>query len=198
LLLYSDCNQIHIKMKATVQYNDYVGSTAADISDFTTLEKYLEEIDVDIKRYHPIGVKFFTSYGDGCNVSILCEDMVNDNSLVELRLDEMSIPDFFSLFKRLEVILHLKSSGDRDITQSITINIDPIKKEKLIQFGFSEDGDIYTKKYANGIIATLYNEGEGVIPHADFKDKDYPYSIVYKMSDIEQLDNNWNKGNLNF
>lgn len=36
-------------MKATVQYNDYVGSTAADISDFTTLEKYLEEIDVDIK-----------------------------------------------------------------------------------------------------------------------------------------------------
>lgn len=39
-------------MKATVQYNDYVGSTAADISDFTTLEKYLEEIDVDIKRYH--------------------------------------------------------------------------------------------------------------------------------------------------
>lgn len=133
-------------MKATVQYNDYVGSTAADISDFTTLEKYLEEIDVDIKRYHPIGVKFFTSYGDGCNVSILCEDMVNDNSLVELRLDEMSIPDFFSLFKRLEVILHLKSSGDRDITQSITINIDPIKKEKLIQFGFSEDGDIYTKK----------------------------------------------------
>ena len=87
-------------MKATVQYNDYVGSTAADISDFTTLEKYLEEIDVDIKRYHPIGVKFFTSYGDGCNVSILCEDMVNDNSLVELRLDEMSIPDFFSLFKK--------------------------------------------------------------------------------------------------
>ena len=119
-------------MKATVQYNDYVGSTAADISDFTTLEKYLEEIEVDIKRYHPIGVKFFTSYGDGCNVSILCEDMANDNSLVELRLDEMPIPDFFSLFKRLEVILHLKSSGDRDITQSITINIDPIKKEKLI------------------------------------------------------------------
>ena len=45
LLLYSNCNQIHIKIKATVQYNDYVGSTSADISDFTTMEKYLEEID---------------------------------------------------------------------------------------------------------------------------------------------------------
>lgn len=185
-------------MKATVQYNDYVGSAAADISDFTTLEKYLKKIDIDIKRYHPIGVKFFTSYGDGCNVSIICEDMANDNSLVELRLDEMSIPDFFALFKRLEAILHLKNFEDRDITQSITINIDPIKTEKLIQLGFSEEGDTYTKKYANGIIATLYNEGEGVIPHAVFKDRDYPYSIVYKMSDIEQLDNNWNKGNLNF
>lgn len=185
-------------MKATVQYNDYVGSTAADISDFITLEKYLEEIDVDITRYRPIGAKFFTSYGDGCNVSIICEDMTNDNSLVELRLDEMSISDFFSLFKRLEVVLHLKRFEDKSITQSITINIDPIKKENLIQLGFSEDGDTYTKKYDNGIIATLYNEGEGVIPHAEFKGRDYPYSIVYKMNDIKQLDNNWNKGNLNF
>lgn len=181
-------------MKATVQYNDYVGSTAADISDFTTIEKYLEEIDVDIKRYHPIGAKFFTSYGDGCNVSIICEDMTNDNSLVELELGEMSIPDFFSLFKRLEVILHLKGFKDRDITQSIAINVDPIKEEKLTQLGFYKAGDTYTKKYANGIIATLYNEGEGVIPHADFKGRDYPYSIVYKMNDIKQLDNNWNKG----
>lgn len=184
-------------MKATVKYNDYVGSTAADISDFITLEKYLEEIDVDIKRYHPIGVNFFTSYGDGCNVSIICEDTTNGNSLVELRLDEMSISDFFSLFKRLEVILHLKGSEDRDIAQSITINIDPIKKENLIQLGFSDNGDTYTKKYANGIIATLYNEGEGVIPHADFEDRNYSYSIVYKMNDIKQLDNNWSAGNLN-
>ncbi len=185
-------------MKAFVQYNDYVGSTAADISDFTTLEKYLEEINVDTKRYYPIGIEFFTSYGDRCNVSIICKDVTNNNSLVELRLDEMSISTFFSLFKRLEIILHMKGYEDRDIDKSITINTDPIEKENLIKLGFSEDGDTYTKKYTNGIIATLYNEGEGIIPHADFHGKDYPYSIVYKMNDIKQLDNNWNAGNLNF
>ena len=37
-------------MKATVQYNDYVGSTAADISDFTTLEKYLEEKELSLMQ----------------------------------------------------------------------------------------------------------------------------------------------------
>jgi len=185
-------------MKATVQYNDYVGSTAADISDHTTLEKYLEEINVDTKRFHPIGVRFFTSYGDRCNVAIICQDATNDNSLVELNLDEMSISDFLSLFKRLEIILHFKGYENRDIDESITINIDPIEKEKLMQLGFSEDGDIYTKEYTNGIIATLYNEGEGVIPHANFNGEDHPYSIVYKMNDIEQLNTNWAAGNLKF
>jgi len=183
-------------MKATVQYNDYVGSTAADISDHTTLEKYLEEINVDTKRFHPIGARFFTSYGDGCNASIICKDVADNNSLVELRLDEMSISEFLSLFKRLEIILHLKGYEDRNIDKSITINTDPIEKEKLMQLGFEENGDTYTKEYANGIIATLYNEGDGVIPHADFKGKDYPYSIVYKMNNIEQLNNNWNAGKL--
>ena len=185
-------------MKATVQYNDYVGSTAADISDFTNLEKYLEEINVDTKRFHPIGARFYTSYGKGCNVAIICEDATNDNSLVELNLDEMSISDFLSLFKRLEIIFHFKGYENRNIDESITININPIEKEKLMQLGFSEDGDTYTKEYTNGIIATLYNEGEGVIPHANFKGEDYPYSIVYKMCDIEQLNSNWDAGELKF
>ncbi len=184
-------------MKATVQYNDFVGSTAADISDYTTLEKYLEEINVDTKRFHPIGTRFFTSYGDRCNVAIICEDITNNNSLVELSLDEMSISDFLSLFKRMEIILHLKGYEDRNIDMSITVNTDSIEKGKLMQLGFEDNGDTYTKEYANGIIATLYNEGEGVIPHADFNGKDHPYSIVYKMDDIEQLNDNWDAGKLN-
>lgn len=185
-------------MKATVQYNDYVGSAAADISDSTNLEEYLEGISVDTQRYHPVGAKFFTSYGDRCNVSILCKDVINNNSLVELSLDEMSISDFFSLFKRLEIILHYEGYENENIDETITINIDPIKKEELIQLGFSENSDTYTKRYANGIIASLHKEGEGIIPHANLNGQEYPYSIVYKMDDIKKLDNIWNIGNFSY
>ena len=60
-----------LNMKAYVQYNDFLGTAAADISDYTTLEKYLNGINVDTNRYHPIGAKFYTSYGDYfCNFEI--------------------------------------------------------------------------------------------------------------------------------
>lgn len=47
-----------LNMKAYVQYNDFLGTAAADISDYTTLEKYLNGINVDTNRYHPIGLNF--------------------------------------------------------------------------------------------------------------------------------------------
>ena len=45
-------------MKASTQYNDFVGTTAADISDHSNLTDFLNGRGVDTERYEPIGASF--------------------------------------------------------------------------------------------------------------------------------------------
>lgn len=62
-------------MKANTQYNDYVGTCAADESDFQTLKEYLTSLGVDTNRFQPIGATFYVgNVSDFISFSIICTD----------------------------------------------------------------------------------------------------------------------------
>lgn len=61
-------------MKASVQYNDFIGTSAADISDHTNLNEFLASRGVDTDRYNAIGASFYVGYSDFFSASIICID----------------------------------------------------------------------------------------------------------------------------
>lgn len=119
-------------MKATVQYNDFVGTAAADISDHTDLSRYLEHIGVDVDHYLPVGIRFYSSdYGmedNTVNFSIICRNSETDK-LVEIREDKkQTFRNFISLFKRFNVIVTHKRYLDEELEEE-TIYITPKEEE---------------------------------------------------------------------
>jgi len=100
-------------MKATVQYNDFVGSAAADISDHFSLNDFLKERNVDTERYNAIGAEFYCGYSDFFSVYIICVD--KDRSTDEKRYlvnigfeKKITKDEFFDLFKRFNVVITQK------------------------------------------------------------------------------------------
>jgi hypothetical protein len=116
-------------MKADVQYNDFIGTSAADISDHTDLDKLLSSRGIDIDRYESIGASFYSSYSDFFSASIICIDKQKSTSnksfIVKIRLnDEFDKDEFFDLFKRFNVVITTKYGGyqDQAIDDEITID----------------------------------------------------------------------------
>lgn len=104
-----------MKAQANVKYNDFKGTAAADISDFSNLEDFLRNKGVDINRYNPVGVDFDSSY-EKCSYGVICRDKEANNKLVEIRFEsEGSYEEFFSLFKRFNVILTHGAYDDCEI-----------------------------------------------------------------------------------
>lgn len=96
-------------MKAKVQYNDLVGTAAADISDFylNSLNEFLKQRfpNFDWGRYYCLGCKFYTSYGQYPSISFICRD-IEDATFHLLQPDEeYSIEEFFNLFKRFSIVI---------------------------------------------------------------------------------------------
>lgn len=106
-------------MKASVQYNDFVGTSAADISDFQNLEDVLVEWGVDTNRFHPVGVTFNTGDTGHCFFSILCKDETRaDDKIVKVSYYKdsgYSLKDVMKLFKRFEVIVSTEEVQDREL-----------------------------------------------------------------------------------
>lgn len=102
-------------MKADVQYNDFKGTAAADISDFLG-SKYGDDLDsfgkyfkIDETRFKVIGISIYGT--DSFYISFLCVDKVKSTSdkehIVSMSIDiedDRDILDF--LFKRLHIVLH--------------------------------------------------------------------------------------------
>ena len=104
-------------MKADVQYNDFVGTAAADISDFLgskfgdDLYSFGKYFKVDETRFKVIGISIYGT--DSFYISFLCVDKLksteNKEHIVKMSIDienEKEILDF--LFKRLHIVLHSK------------------------------------------------------------------------------------------
>ena len=101
-------------MKASVQYNDYRGTVAADMSDYTFLSDYLKGRGVDVERYEPIGVRFYSGYSEFVSVNFICIDHQSDErKAVTLKLEnQLSVSEFLDLFKRMEIILTFAKGRD--------------------------------------------------------------------------------------
>ena len=114
-------------MKASVQYNDYLGTAAADISDWIKLDEYLEQKGVDTNRYEAIGAEFFHGVRSFW-ASIICIDKESKtpNKAVRISFEKgLSEEEFFSLFKRFEVVITKKYGNYQDLeVDGDTIMID--------------------------------------------------------------------------
>jgi len=95
-------------MKASVQYNDFIGTAAADISDFKSLDDLMKSQRIDPSRYEAVGVNFYSGEHDYFSCSLLCLDKsVGDKDnphLVKIMID-LESKDFFKYFKRFNVVL---------------------------------------------------------------------------------------------
>ena len=104
-------------MKARVQYNDLMGTAAADITDFSlnSLEKYLTDHfdNYDTERYFCVGCRLYISGQTSNAVSIrfICLDKVEHKYVYLCPAGDMSYEKVFSLFKRFDVVL----GNDEDI-----------------------------------------------------------------------------------
>ena len=98
-------------MKATVQYNDLVGTAAADISDFynNSLQAYLQKRfpKYDSGRFSCVGCDVFLG-GQGTNhgtISFICLDKV-ENKYVRMRSQNgWTVEEVISIFKRLSIVI---------------------------------------------------------------------------------------------
>lgn len=105
-----------MKAKASVQYNDFKGTSAADISDHTNLKEFLNSKGVNTDRFNPIGAAFYQGYSTFSSASIICEDIEN-SKLIRLYVHEMSQDEFFNLFKRLDVVFANRDISECDIEE---------------------------------------------------------------------------------
>ena len=102
-------------MKADVQYNDFKGTAAADISDFLgskfgdNLDSFGKYFKLDTERFKVIGISIYGT--DYFYISLLCVDKQKSTGdkehIVSMSIDiedEKEILGF--LFKRLHIVLH--------------------------------------------------------------------------------------------
>jgi hypothetical protein len=99
-------------MIARAKYSDFVGTSAADLSDIDSKElaHFLKDKGVDTARYKPVGARFYTGwdYGTKFHCSIICTDeKAEHDGLIQISA-ELSAEDFFGLFKRVEVVFYKK------------------------------------------------------------------------------------------
>lgn len=116
-------------MKAGVQYNDYVGTAAADEEFGMNLKDLLTERKVDLDKYKPIGISFYSGSRNFFSVSIQCIDKENSNEkhpyIVSLSFEKnLTMQEFFDLFKRFNVVLVSRNNlgyEDHEIDEEIHI-----------------------------------------------------------------------------
>lgn len=116
-------------MKASVQYNDFIGTAAADRSDSGWIDRILKERGVDIERFEAIGVSFYSGYSQFFSASIICLDKEKSTEkkdyIVSIGFEnEFTREQFFNLFKRFKVIITNKYQGfeNHEIDEEITFD----------------------------------------------------------------------------
>lgn len=103
-------------MKATVPSDEFTGTAAADVSSHTSLRQFLAARGVDTTRYEPVGAGFSSGHENAFTGFIVCKDHQRSTEerdhLIKLSFEQqMTRDEFFSLFKRFEVIVTLKHGG---------------------------------------------------------------------------------------
>lgn len=116
-----------MNMKAKVQYNDLVGTAAADISDFylNSLNDYLKQRypNFDWNRYYCVGCSFYASYGQYASVSFICNDKIESKYCRISPSKEFTLQDFFELFKRFSIVMTTEGHVDIKVDEKDDITI---------------------------------------------------------------------------
>jgi hypothetical protein len=97
-------------MKASVQYNDIVGTAAADVSDFfnNNLQSYLKSMfkDFDGDRYRCDGCRLYMSdHGNHAYVKFVCYDTVENKYVYLVPVKNYTLEDMTKMFKRFDVVM---------------------------------------------------------------------------------------------
>lgn len=96
-------------MKASVQYNDIIGTVAADVSDWysNSLQVFLERSFkcFDGDRFSCRGCTGYIGEGGHVYVTFICLDKVNDEFVRFETKEFWNLEDFFSMFKRFDIVM---------------------------------------------------------------------------------------------
>lgn len=96
-------------MIASVQYNDLVGTAAADVADwyFNTLQKYLVDTysSYDGARFSCRGCTAYIGERNAVSVHFICLNKETGNFVKFATLEWWTPDQFFNLFKRFELVI---------------------------------------------------------------------------------------------
>lgn len=116
-------------MKASVQYGDFKGTSAADISDHEDLEAVLQRLNVDTDQYEPVGASFYFGYSDFFSGYIIARDNTKSTEkepyLVQIDLG-FDRDEFFDMFKRLDVVFESRFEDFVNVDVKDTIHLDEV------------------------------------------------------------------------
>lgn len=114
-------------MKASVQYNDLIGTCAADVSDFYSnhLQTYLTSkfTNYDGEKYICVGCKIWISDRNKANIHFICQNK-ETNEYVQMGTAEWwRLDNVFDIFKRTEFILGLKQIENIEVDENDSIKL---------------------------------------------------------------------------
>ena len=116
-------------MKASVPYNDLIGTASASLDSPSDLNEFLASRGVDTDRYSAIGASFYAHDIDVFSASIICidneESTEEKNHIVKIEFkEEFDKEEFFELFKGFEVVITMKNGNfqNQEIDESFTID----------------------------------------------------------------------------
>lgn len=97
-------------MKAEVQYNDLVGTAAADISDYyrNSLQVYLKATfpEYDDERYRCDGCYIYTGErSERATIRFVCYDYQENKFIYLTPIKEYSLHDIVAIFKRFNIVV---------------------------------------------------------------------------------------------
>lgn len=120
-------------MKASVQYNDLIGTCAADVSDFYSshLQNYLTThfTNYDDDMYLCVGCKIWISDRNEANIHFICQNK-ETNEYVQMDTSEWwSLEKVFDLFKRTEIIFGGKFEHIENIEVDENNTLELIERE---------------------------------------------------------------------
>lgn len=114
-------------MKAEVQYNDYIGTAAADIADefVGSMDEYLS---IKSRRfckanYHCIGCELRPYGTDKLDAEFYCRDL-KTGQIVPMRFNQpFNLSDLLVMFKRFAIVMG-ENIEDVEAPQSETVYLD--------------------------------------------------------------------------
>lgn len=120
-------------MKASVQYNDLIGTCAADVSDFYSnhLQNYLTRhfTNYDENIYLCVGCKIWISDRNEVNIHFICRNK-NTNEYIQMgTIEWWSLEKVFDLFKRTEIVFGRKYEHIENIEVDENNSIELIERE---------------------------------------------------------------------